>query len=363
MKKKIVIIGGGFAGCELAKSLESVAEVTLVDPKDSFVHTPATIRAVVDPGLVDQLIIPYNDFIKEGRVIKGWINKIDRDGVILADGQNIDGDIIIVATGSEYAAPFKSADADLGKFRNAQKLAHEQLIDAKTIAIVGAGPVGTELAGEIASSPLEKEVHLISAETSLFPIYKPAFASKLTEQLEKLGVKIHLNSAVADLQSLTSPYAGSVKFERGGGVDADLVFPVVGSRPKASLLHEIDDVVFDTDGRAQHDGWMHPSPSRPNLFALGDILASGEAMTIVSISRQVPWLSKAIAGYIEGSALDAAKKYVPWPLAPILLPMGPEVGASMLPIGKQGLVAGPFVTRQMKGKHLFIPKYRKFFGA
>ena len=51
--KKVVIIGGGYAGSSLAlKLLNAGADVTLIDPKSYFYHNIATVRAAVDPSKV-----------------------------------------------------------------------------------------------------------------------------------------------------------------------------------------------------------------------------------------------------------------------------------------------------------------------
>jgi hypothetical protein len=62
-----------------------------------------------------------------------------------------------------------------------------------------------------------------------------------------------------------------------------------------------------------------------------------------------------------GKDIETLPAYSPWRTAPILLPLGPEKGASVLPIG-DGVVVGDSLTSAIKGKDLFIPRYRKEFG-
>lgn len=359
---KIVIVGGGYAGCELAKSLDTVASVTLVDGKDSFVHTPAAIRAVTDSGLLDQLIMPYNNFLQQGEIVEGWVEKIDATGVVLSDGRELKSDITVVATGSSYATPFKQSRDGLDTFRANSEQAASKVSQATVIAIVGAGPVGTELAGEIACAYPDKTIHLITDEQSLFPMYTPGLAKKLLADFTALGVHVHMGMRVEDLASLTDSYEGKLTLPGGKTIAADLVFPVIGSRPQAQLLATVGDVQFAPDGRAEQDGWMRPSKSNPNLFVIGDALSAGDGMTIVAIARQVPWLEKSLKAVLKGKAVESQKPYTPWPVAPILIPLGPKLGASVLPIGKQGMAVGHFMTSRMKGKDLFLRKYRKFFG-
>lgn len=359
---KIVIVGGGHAGIELAKRLDRQAHVTLVDGKDSFVHTPAAIRAVTDSTLLDKLIIPYSNLLKQGEVIFGWVERIESDGVVLSDGRKLDSDITVVATGSSYAAPFKPINAGLDEFRAASRHATASLVEAKTIAIVGAGPVGSELAGEIAHAYPAKHVHLITDEISLFPQYTAMLAKKLLADFSSLGVHVHTGKQVSNLESLSEPYTGNVSLPGGKSIAADLVFPVIGARPQAALLESLEGVSIAIDGRVEHDGWMRPSKSHPSLFAVGDVLASGDAMTIVAITRQIPWLEKTIKGVLSGKAAESQKAYTPWPLAPIMLPLGPELGATVLPFGKRGMAVGHWLTSRMKGRDLFITKYRKQLG-
>ncbi|CAA0093391.1 Dihydrolipoyl dehydrogenase [Zhongshania aliphaticivorans] len=357
--KNVVIIGGGHGGIDLAKKLDSVAIVTMIDGKSCFVHTPAAIRALAEPALLDQLIMPYDNLLARGKVVQGWVANIKEDGVELTDGRELPADIIVVATGSTYAKPFKHSDAGLDDYRAAQKEVAASLNAANTVVIVGAGPVGTELAGEIACKYPSKAIHLVTNEDHLFPTYTPNLAKKLEADLLKLGVQLHTGKAVEDLQSLSEPYAGKVTLEGGQQIEADLVFPVVGSRPQSELLAKVDGVKLATDGRVEHDGWMRPSQLRPNLFAVGDVLASGDAMTIVALARQVPWLEKTIKVVLAGKSVTSLKPYTPWPVAPILVPLGSNFGATALPFGKQGMAVGHFFTSKIKGKELFIPKYRK----
>lgn len=360
--KKITIVGGGHAGIELAKALDDHAMVTLVDGKDSFVHTPAAIRAVTDPMLLEKLIIPYSNLLEHGTVVQGWVEHIEADGVVLDDGRRLESDIIVVATGSSYAAPFKPTNTGLDDYRAASAQAAAALQEANTIAIVGAGPVGAELAGEIAHAFPAKVVHLITDEPTLFAQYTPKLAKKLQADFSSLGVHVHIGIRVDNLQSLSEPYAGTVNLAGGKSKEADLVFPVIGARPQSALLESVAGVSTAQDGRVEHDGWMRPSTAHPALFAVGDVLASGDAMTIVAVTRQVPWLEKTIKALLAGKSVESQKPYTPWPLAPIILPLGPALGATVLPFGKQGMAVGHWLTSRLKGRDLFITKSRKQLG-
>jgi len=153
-----------------------------------------------------------------------------------------------------------------------------------------------------------------------------------------------------------------INLASGSTLTADLVFPVTGATPANALLKTLPDVLIDASGRAVVDGWLRPSPAHPSLYALGDAVAVGDAMTVVAVMRQEPWLRKALKSVLDGKQVQELPCYAPWPLAPILLPLGPTQGASALPVTSGGLAVGAFLTSMIKGKTLFIPRYRKEFG-
>ena len=78
--KRVVIVGGGYAGTIVARALDGIAEVRLVEPRDRFVHNVAAIRAIVEPALLDRLIIPYDRLLRRGSVIQGRAVEIPKGG-------------------------------------------------------------------------------------------------------------------------------------------------------------------------------------------------------------------------------------------------------------------------------------------
>ena len=71
VRKKIVIVGGGYVGFEVARELDALSDVTLIEQREAFVQPPAAIRALVQPDLLDQLILPYDNLLRHGRVLRG----------------------------------------------------------------------------------------------------------------------------------------------------------------------------------------------------------------------------------------------------------------------------------------------------
>ncbi len=354
-QKKVVIVGGGYVGFEVAKALDEQADVTLIEQREAFVQPPAAIRALLQPDLLDQIILPYDRLLSRGRVMRGRAVAVSQSEVTLDDGAAYPADYIVLATGSSYAAPFKPEGDSIADFRKASKDVSAQLATAQSVVVVGAGAVGTELAGEVAAVHPGKEITLVSSNDALFPMYPKKLGMQLKQKLERGGVTVVLGQRVENLQHMDKPYAGSVELTDGRVIEADLVFPVIGSRPNAALAQSLPGVTFAPSGRVKTDQWLRPS-AYPNVFVAGDIADVGDGMTIVAISRQNPWLIKTLKQALSGQAVEQQKPYAPWKMAPILLPLGPKIGNSWL-----FATVGNWVTRQMKGKELFIPKYRKAF--
>ncbi|WP_086931692.1 NAD(P)/FAD-dependent oxidoreductase [Agarilytica rhodophyticola] len=357
MTKRIAIVGGGYAGAQLAKGLESEARITLIEERSHFVHASALIRALVDPSILDEALIPYDKLLKQGKVVRGSAVSVREDSILLADGRCIHADYIVVATGSENAMPFKAKGADIEGLRRANAHIHSHLKQARTIAIVGAGAVGVELAGEIKHFMPNKQVTLISNRQALFPSQPDKLGLQLIDKLKALGVEILLGVRAENLESTTMPYQGELALSNGQRIGADLIFPSIGSRACPSLLENLPGAQKSTANRIKVDQWMRPS-SYHEVFAVGDVADSGDAMTIAAITRQVPWLKKTLLALTRGESLEKLRPYRPWgEKAPIVVTLGPTRGNSYLGV----FTAGNFLTRMLKGKDL-TTRYNRIFG-
>ena len=105
IKPTVVVIGGGYGGVNTAKSLDDVADVVLVEPKDAFVHNVAALRALVDPSWLSRIYLPYDRLLANGRVIHDRAAKVHAGRVTLASGAEIDADYIVLATGIALPVP------------------------------------------------------------------------------------------------------------------------------------------------------------------------------------------------------------------------------------------------------------------
>ncbi|SFC56460.1 NAD(P)/FAD-dependent oxidoreductase [Tropicimonas isoalkanivorans] len=358
MEKRVIIVGGGYVGADLASRLDRSADVTLVEPRDAFVHSAAMIRAVLKPDLLDRALLPYHSLLRNGRVVQARVSDVGADSVTLEDGTTLEADVIVVATGSAYAAPFKPAGDSIPAFRQANADAHDALRAAGSIAIVGAGAVGIELAGEIRAAMPDRSVTLVSETPTLLPEHPPRLGAELTRQLGVLGVEVRFAERAEVVADPSAPFRGPLKLENGETLQVDLVFPALGARPQNALLRDLPGARIGANGRVLVDRYLRPS-DYPNVLAAGDAVDTGDAMSIVGTLRQLPWLENAVRTLLRGGRLERILPYAPWRKPPIILPLGPQMGASSVPPAG---VRGPTTTRLLKGRTLLIPKYRRQFG-
>jgi len=356
----IIIVGGGYGGSLLARRLDPHCDVTLIEPRDAFVHNVAAMRAVMIPELVDRIVLPYDRLLKRGRVVRDRVAGLGQSHVALASGRVQQGDAIVVATGSRYAAPFKPQTDDCDDFRTAMRGANQAISQARHVAIVGAGAVGVELAGEIAASMPGKRVTLINEGQRLFADFTASLGQRLEKDLDALGVRLIKGMRVADLKATDRPTEGPLSLSDGKTIDADLVIPAIGSRFDNMLLRTVPQATFDSVGRAVVDSWLR-LPGFANIFVLGDAAANGDKATIVAVMRQCDWLAKHLLARAGSAKSEKLAAYRPYKVQPILVPVGPARGASVLPFGAKGMAVGAWLTSAIKGKDLFVSRYRKDF--
>jgi len=200
-------------------------------------------------------------------------------------------------------------------------------------------------------------VTLLASSPSLLPGYSDRLSAALAEQLKAQGVQLRLGARVEGLEAVDRPFTGALSVA-GHATQADLIFPTIGARPVAPPIAAAH---LAASGRLEVDRWLRPAGMH-GVFALGDAAETGDLMTIVAITRQAPWLVKTLKAIMAGRGVETLAPYTPWTAPAILAPLGPKAGASVLPVTRHGLVVGRRITATLKGRDLFIPRYRKEFG-
>jgi len=150
-RKKVVIIGGGFAGSAVAKSLEPFFHVILIDTKDYFEFTPSVLRTIVEPTHIKMIQVIHNHYLRHATVLQKEVLKIDQENKVNLDDRQISFDYLVISSGSTYNPPFKETkliQSARGSMLREQAYA---LRSSKKVLIIGGGLVGVELAAEIAT--------------------------------------------------------------------------------------------------------------------------------------------------------------------------------------------------------------------
>ena len=273
---RVVVVGGGYAGATIATALDAVADVTLVEPKDSFVHATGALRAAVDATWEDRVFFPYDRLLARGRVVHEYAQAVTSRQVRVSAGRVIDADYLVLATGTAYPFPAKFIESDVLVAKARLARLREALRAARSALIVGAGPVGLELAGEIASAfPAIDLVIVDQAEDALTTgDYLPELRSAIRSQLEARGVSFALGSPLGYLPpvdvGVLAPF--TVHTRAGRRIDADLWFRCYGNQPVTDYL------VGDLAAARLPDGSVAVGSTLnvrgfPTVFAIGDISA------------------------------------------------------------------------------------------
>ena len=193
----VVVVGGGYGGAPTAKALDEIADVVLIEPKDAFVHNIAALRGLVDPDWTDRIFYPYDRLLSRGRVIHDRAVRVDADAVILGSGERIEADYIVLASGSAYPFPAKMDAHDSNTAKSQIANTRAELIKAERVLLLGAGPVGLELSGEIKAAWPDKAVTIIDPiDDVLSGQYSDAMRKDLRRQLEDLGVNLLLGTSL-----------------------------------------------------------------------------------------------------------------------------------------------------------------------
>ncbi len=353
----VVVVGGGYGGANVAKALDDVADVVLVEPKDAFQHNVAALRALVDPGWPEQIFLPYDNLLTHGTVRRDRAVSVDTGHVLLASGDRLTPDFIVLATGLAYPFPAKSdhdsaADAVADYHRTRAELAR-----AGRVLLVGAGAVGLELAGEIASAyPATKVVLLDQADDILPGPYDQRLRDEIRRQLDGLGVETLLGSPLAALpEAAPGVYAPfTVTTTDGTAVSADLWFRCYGGAPATGYVTGALAAARDADGYLAVTPELRVAGT-DTVYALGDIAAIDMNKAGVA-GRQAAVVAANIRAAIEGGE---GATHTPGPPS-IILPLGPAGGAGQAP-GREDLLTPEYVA-DVKGRDMFVARYADMFG-
>ena len=227
--KKIVVIGGGFAGSYIARELQKDFNVVLIDRKDYFEFTPGILRCLVEPEHLKNIQVMHKDYFK-GQVIVGDVTKVFPDYVVV-DGEKIYYDYLVICSGSRYSMPFKEEDVAIAGRGEDVVRYYEKLGHARKVLIIGGGIVGVELAGEILWKYPGKKVVLVHSHDRLIQRCNNSASRYAGDYLRKRGVEIIFNERVVSRKK--NIFLTNKKRE----IDAELVFLCTGIKANSELLN------------------------------------------------------------------------------------------------------------------------------
>jgi len=357
MAASVVVIGGGYGGIAVATALDEEADVVLVEPRDSFVHNVAALRGLVDPAWTDRIFFPYGRLLDRGRVIQDRAVQVDGLAVTLASGERIGADYLVLASGSSYPFPAKIDIEDSALAKAKIRNSHEALVGAASVLLLGAGPAGLELAGEIKAAWPEKSVVIVDPASEIVPGGLPdEFRAELRGQLDELGVQLVLGTSLREHPTSDPGEAKTftVTTRSGQEIVADVWFRCYGVVPNSSyLVGALADARL-AGGHVEVTPELR-MPGQDRVFAIGDLTALPEAKMAKAAGDHAAVVAANIRTLVEGGTELAA--YEPAPPG-ISLPLGPGGGASYAP--SMG-VLGAEQTSRLKGAHLRVDTYRKLF--
>ncbi|CAK7331997.1 unnamed protein product [Dovyalis caffra] len=265
-RRRLVVIGGGIAGSLLAKSLQFHADVTFIDPKEYFEITWASLRTMVEPSFGERSVINHRDYFTNGRIVTSTAIGITETEVLTADDRSIAYDYLVIATGHRDPVP-KTRMERLDQYQ----AENQKIKSAQSVLIVGGGPTGVELAGEIAVDFPEKQVTLVHSGSRLLEFIGPKASDKTLQWLTSKRVNVKLEQKV-DLNSITNNNdTKTYHTSAGETIRADCHFLCTGKPLGSEWLEDtILKNILDGQGRLMVDEYLRVK-GRKNIFAIGDI--------------------------------------------------------------------------------------------
>jgi NADH dehydrogenase FAD-containing subunit len=229
--KTVVVIGGSFAGFftaqRLIQSLPTGYKLILIEKNEHLHYVFNFPRFSVLKGKERAAFIPFDGLEKIAPTgiyerKQATVEKLEQNKLVLETGEEIGFEYCIIATGAKQPFPARLEVSTTDAAYQLLKHVQSEVEHAKSIAVIGSGAVGVEMATDIKAYHPNKQVTLVSSRNYLLP----SFGSKLREYAldatKKLGVNVVLN-ARPHLQPTMAGENGRLVFEDGNVEEYDLV--------------------------------------------------------------------------------------------------------------------------------------------
>jgi len=325
--RRVVIVGGGFAGLYAARALRNApVQVTLLDRAEHSLFQPLLYQYATGILSDGKIATPLRELLKRHRNVEfvlAEVTGVDAAGRRvqarrpLGEQLDFDYDYLILAAGvqqsyfghDEYAqfAPGMKSIEDARRIRRRVFGAFEMAESADdpaersrwlTFVLVGAGPTGVELAGqvrELATKTLSREYRHIQpkdARVLLFdggkaPLatFGPKLSALAARDLKKLGVELHMGCLVteADLQGVqVKDHAGNLTLHEAGTI---LWTAGVQAPPLATIVAKATGAEQDRAGRLMC-GKDLALPGHPDILVTGDLMSLDKLPGVAEVAMQ-----------------------------------------------------------------------------
>jgi len=350
-RHQVVVIGSGFGGLFGTKALKrSDVDVTMIAKTTHHLFQPLLYQVATGILSEGEIAPPTREVLakqKNAKVLLGEVTSIDLEAQTVTShvlGREIvtPYDSLIVAAGSsqsyfgndqfaEFAPGMKSVDDALelrGRIFGAFELAElgaergENVDALLTFVVVGAGPTGVEMAGQIAElsrrtlrrdfraiNSRNARVVLLDAAGQVLPPFGAQLGAKTKRALEKLGVEVWLGAMVTDVDEggLT------VKLKDGTIERIDTVTKIWAAGVQASsltkTLAEQTGAPLDRAGRIGVNSDL-TLPGHPEVFVVGDMIDLDHLPGVAQVAIQgAKYAAKAIDRRLEGKPPQKPFKY------------------------------------------------------
>ncbi|KAJ0420241.1 hypothetical protein BJY00DRAFT_141363 [Aspergillus carlsbadensis] len=320
--KTILVLGGSYGGTGVAHSTlkhiipklpsPDTYQVVLVSPSREIIVRPAFPRALISDSFFDQgklwtdLEAGFKQYGSKFKFVHGLATGFDHESRVVTvspkDGGEevkIEYHALVIATGSSTPSPLLSLNSGgRDEVKTHWKAFRTALPNAKSIVIGGGGPVGIETAGELGEhlngragffssklSDLKVKITVISKDSEILPVIRPALAQTAEGYLAKVGVEV-IKGVSVDSVSPAEAGRGSdvtakteVKLSDGKTLQADLYIPAFGTVPNTGFVSE---ALRADDGRVEtNPKTLRVDKAGERVYAVGD--ASNYARPAVHI--------------------------------------------------------------------------------
>ncbi|QDK45050.1 pyridine nucleotide-disulfide oxidoreductase [Bdellovibrio sp. ZAP7] len=311
----IVIIGAGAAGTACAVMLRRqgfAGTIQMVSHDDSLPYDRPNLSKDYLAGNAPEEWLPImkSSFFDKNKILLNLnvsaveIN-VDQKAVQLSDGRMLYFDKLLLATGGEPIAPpivgIESKNVFMLRTLKDCRRIIEKCRESKSVAVVGAGFIGLEVAASLKQRGID--VHVIAPEE--MPLMKTLgihVGSYLKKAHESHGVHFHLGRTVKEVKE------DSVILDDGSTIACDFVVVGVGIKPNLSLARqagcEIDQGVLVND---------YLETSIPGIYAAGDIARWPDPRSLRPIRVEHWEVAERHGQVVAANMLGARSKYLDVP--------------------------------------------------